>query len=320
MDKTESTTKSKALYGPYGSSAIPYIAQMQAAGANAFWFHGFDARAFEACARYGIMACVEFKTFRADFQSRPELIPTGVDGRPIRYGRLVQGVCLSQQDFLDETEAHLRDGLAEFQPTGIWLDYLTYGGWFEEPDPDLQENCFCPACVAEFCQATGLDAETPTQILAQHQAAWTRHKCERVAGYAFHYASLIREALPNAMVGAYMCPWTPTEYDGALSRIFAQDYELMAPAIDIFTPLIYVQKSGRTAAWGREWLEASPAFVPQDRRVQPILDVLEYPDSLLQMAQSSVPSWGVQIFGGAEVFADQEKTRIFQTVVEEMRG
>ena len=41
--------------------------------------------------------CAEFATFRADFDARPELIPIWADGRPIRYGQLVQGVCLSQQ-------------------------------------------------------------------------------------------------------------------------------------------------------------------------------------------------------------------------------
>ena len=40
------------------------------------------------------------------------------------------------------------------RPAGIWLDYLTYGGWFETPEPDLQESCFCADCIAEFCTAT----------------------------------------------------------------------------------------------------------------------------------------------------------------------
>jgi hypothetical protein len=227
------------FFGPYGSNAIEVIDRLAPAGANAVWFHGFDAAAFAACAQAGLAACVEFKTFRADFAEHPELIPTGVEGKPIRYGRLVQGVCLSQREFLEETEAHLVAGLQSYQPAGIWLDYLTYAGWFEEPQPDLQESCFCPACIADFCEAAGIDATTPAQILATAQSQGTRHKCERVARLALHYATLIRRHLPGCVVGAYMCPWTPAEFDGALSRIFAQDYTLMAPAIDIFTPLIY---------------------------------------------------------------------------------
>jgi hypothetical protein len=173
--------------------------------------------------------------------------------------------------------------------------------------------------VAEFSQATGLDAADPALILERHAVEWTRHKCERVAGYAARYAQIIREALPDCLIGAYMCPWTPDEYEGALSRIFAQDYGRLAPSIDVFTPLIYAHKSGRPAAWGRAFLEAAPTFVPADRRVQLILDALDYPQSLQSVAASPRPSWGVQLFGGAQVFGDPERAQIFAAAVEEMR-
>ncbi len=304
------------LFGPYGSAAIAYVDRFAAYGANALWFHGFDEAAFEACQKHRIAACVEFKTFRADFAAHPELIPIGADGRPIRYGRLVQGVCLSKTDFLAETEAHLLDGLAVYKPVGIWLDYLTYAGWFEEPDPDLQESCFCPGCIAEFCEATGTDATTPDRILQAHAAAWTRHKCERIAGFAAHYAGLIRARLPGCIVGAYMCPWTPDEFDAALTRIFAQDYTLLAPAIDVFTPLIYAQKSGRPPEWGRQFLEAAPGFTPADRKIQLILDVLDFPSSLLAVAGSAQRSWGIQLFGGAQIFRDPGQAEVFRDAVQ----
>ena len=308
------------LFGPYGSGALPFIDRFAEHGANAFWFHGFDAAAIDACDRHGIAACVEFKTFRADFDTHPELIPIGVDGRPIRYGALVQGVCLSQQAFLDETDAHLLDGLRRFAPAGIWLDYLTYAGWFETPAPDLQESCFCSACIAEFCAATGIDAGTPQQILTTAQDAWTRHKCERIAGFAAHYAALIRAHHPACLIGAYMCPWMPDEYGGALARIFAQDYDLLAPAIDIFTPLIYAEKSGRRPSWGREFLEQAPTFVPHRRKVQLILDALDFPASLQETVAAASPSWGVQLFGGARVFGDTQQAASFAAAVEHLRS
>ena len=307
------------LFGPYGSGALEHVDQLAQSGANAVWFHMFNPEAFEACEKHGIAACVEFKTFRADFNQHPELMPIGVDGAPIRYDRLVQGVCLSQRAFLEETEANLLAGVQAFQPAGIWLDYLTYAGWFEMPDPDLQESCFCRDCVAEFCETTGLDATTPAEILARYAEQWTRHKCERIAGFARHYAGIIRRYLPGCIVGAYMCPWTPVEFDGALTQIFAQDYALLAPFIDVFTPLIYAEKSGRSAAWGREFLEAAPSFVPQDRNVQLILDALDFPDSLSATAASRQPSWGVQLFGGAQVFSDPDQAAIFRTAVERIR-
>lgn len=308
------------LFGPYGSAALEYIDRFAVYQANAFWFHGFNAAAFAACDEYQIAPCVEFKTFRADFGKRPELVPIGVDGKPIRYGRLVQGVCLSQTAFLEETEANLISGLRNFEPRGVWLDYLTYAGWFEMPNPDLQESCFCPACIADFCEHTGIDAEDPAQILSEHQRAWTRRKCERIAAFGRHYAALIRQHHPDCIVGAYMCPWTPAEFDGALTRIFAQDYTLLAPAIDIFTPLIYVEKSGRTSAWGRQFLEEAPAFVPEERKVQLILDALDFPASLQEAARAETPSWGIQLFGGAQIFADPAQAERFRRAVEQIKA
>lgn len=306
------------LFGPYGGGALAHVERFKAHGANACWFHMFDPAAFEACARHGVAACVEFKTFRADFGAHPELIPIGADGKPIRYGRLVQGVCLSQGAFLAEVEQHLIDGVRVFKPAGIWLDYLTYAGWFEEPEPDLQESCFCPACVAEFCEATGIDAASPAEILARHADSWERHKCRRIAAFAARYAQIIREHLPGCVIGAYMCPWTPEEFDRALTRIFAQDYALLAPSIDVFTPLIYGTKSGRPATWGREFLEAAPSFVPEGRRVQLILDALDGPGSLTETAAATQPSWGIQVFGGAQIFTDEALGRAFAGAVEQI--
>jgi hypothetical protein len=309
------------LYGPYGSSALTYADHLASAGANACWFHGFDARAFDLCDRHGLAACVEFPTFRADFAARPELIPTGVDGQPIRYGELVQGICLSQVEFLAEVEESLLDGLATYAPRGIWLDYMTYAGWFETPTPDLQESCFCAACIDDFCEATGIDAATPQQILRAAPHAWAQHKCKRVARYAAHYAELIRARRGECIVGIYMCPWTPSEFEGALGRIFAQDYALLAPHVDVFTPLIYATKSGRAPQWARTFLEEAPSFIPPYKQVQLILDVLEFPANLQAAAEATAAgdtirqSWGVQIFGGASIFVEGTQAQQFAAAV-----
>ncbi|MEO7910222.1 MAG: hypothetical protein ABIV47_11275 [Roseiflexaceae bacterium] len=307
------------LFGPYGSAALAHANQLSSYDANACWFHMFDEAAFEMCARHGIAACVEFKTFRADFDAQPELLPIGVDGQPIRYGNLVQGVCLSQPAFLAQIETSLRNGIRAYQPAGIWLDYLTFAGWFEVPDPDLQESCFCRACIATFCERTGIDAPTPAEILSRHSIAWAQHKCAQIASFAAHYAQIIRAQLPECLIGAYMCPWTPDEFDGALTRIFAQDYALLAPAIDVFTPLIYGTKSGQPATWGRSFLEAAPAFVPRDRKLQLILDALDGSASLTETAAAAHPSWGLQVFGGASIFADPARAQVFQSAVAQIR-
>ena len=292
------------LFGPYGGSAVEILERVVDAGGNAVWFHGFNAEAAEGCAHHGVAACVELKTFRADFSARPELVPVGPEGEPIRYGRLVQGVCLSQKAFLDEIEATLVDGLERFHPTGIWLDYLTYGGWFEAADPDLQQNCFCPSCVEDFCSSAGVDTDSPADILSNHEREWVRHKCRRIASLAARYVAVIRREHPDCIVGAYMCPWRPDEFGGALGAIFGQDYDLLAASIDVFTPLIYARKCGRPPEWGRGYLETSGSFIPASSKIQLILDALDFPDSLAATSGASRPSWGAQLFGGVEIFGE----------------
>jgi len=314
------TSSQTPLFGPYGAAALQFADRLPRYGANAAWFHEFDPHAFQVCERHGLAPCVEFKTFRADFGAHPELVPIGIDGLPIRYGRLVQGICLSQTDFVQETMERLATGMSQFEPVGVWLDYMAYAGWFETPKPDLQESCFCPDCIRTFCEAADTDATTPGQILSQHAEAWHRHKRERIAGYAAQFAVIIRAARPDCLIGAYMCPWTPEEHGGALGDIFAQDYALLAPSIDVFTPLIYATKSGQSTDWGRRWLEGAHCFVPSDRRVQLILDALDGPESLIATARSTHPTWGCQLFGGAEVFADDAKASVFGRAVEMIRG
>ena len=116
-----------------------------------------------------------------------------------------------------------------------------------------------------------------------------------------------------------MCPWRPDEFDGALTRIFAQDYQLLAESIDVFTPLIYAAKSGRSAGWGCEFLQASSQFIPRGRPVQLILDMLDFPDSLQAVADCPRPTWGLQVFAGAPIFDDPAKGNIFRAAVEKMK-
>jgi hypothetical protein len=93
---------------------------------------------------------------------------------------------------------------------------------------------------------------------------------------------------------------------------------LLSRAIDVFTPLIYVEKSGRRSDWGRRFLEGSPGFVPSETPVQPILDFLDFPDSLIEMVQSKVPAWGFQMFSGAKMFERDSNRRIFSRSVEQI--
>lgn len=310
----------QALYGPYGGVNESGFSSFRDSAANAVWFHGFNPEMFALAGKAGKAACVEYKTFRADFAEHPDLVPTGVDGKPIRYGRLVQGVCLSRRWFVDERMDELYSALKTFSPAGVWLDYLTYGGWFESPEPDLQDNCFCPDCIEDFRAAANLDVGTPAEIVGRYPDEWVARKTDRMADLAAQFSRIIKDSNPECLTGAYMCPWAPREYDGALSRIFGQDYTKLAGSIDVFTPLIYCDKSGRPPEWGRQWLTESAEFVPPGKSVQPILDYLDFPRSLEALAEGTVACRGVQIFAGREIFESSDRVKIFNDAVSALRN
>lgn len=313
------------LFGPYGTLSPQNADRFRGSEANAVWFHGFSPELFERCESVDAGPCVEFRTFRANFDERPELRPIGVDGSPIRYGRLVQGVCLSRSEFIEERQAELAEGLADYSPRGVWLDYLTYAGWFETPDPDLQESCFCANCVTEFNEATGIDCTEPGEILSRHGEAWHAHKVDRIESFGRRFADIIRTARPDCLVGLYACPWHPEEFDGAITRIFGQDLSRLAEVFDVITPLIYAEKCGRPPGWSADYMRRSREFVPDSAAVMPILDVLDFPQSVTALVdaagaeQAASRPAGVQIFGGDAIFADAGKTAVFNEAVRRIR-
>ena len=94
------------------------------------------------------------------------------------------------------------------------------------PSPDLQDSCFCRACIDDFLPKHGHRRCGPRSN--------TGGTCPRVGSSQVQpnrspggglMRGIIRDRLPQCVIGAYMCPWRPEEFDGALGRIFAQDYQ-----------------------------------------------------------------------------------------------
>ena len=59
------------LFGPYGKLSPGDGALIRDAGGNAAFFHDFDPELFDLCHRDDLAPCVEFKTFRVNFDQYP---------------------------------------------------------------------------------------------------------------------------------------------------------------------------------------------------------------------------------------------------------
>lgn len=310
--------KQKLLFGPYGGITENEVDLFKSSAANTIWFHDFNETLFNLSEKISCNACVEFKTFRGDYKKNPKLLPLGIDGKRLQYSSMFQGICLSQHEYLQEIVENLINGLKKFTPYGIWLDYMTFGGWFETTAPDLQDSCFCSECINTFQNKYNIDISSPLEIRNKYYKEWIRYKSDTITDYAENYNAIIKKYAPDCIVGIYMCPWKPDEFSGALENIFGQNYRKLAPYTDFFTPLLYARKSGKPAEWGRRFLENSKQFIPDQSRAQLIIDFLDYPDSLQEIADSKVPSAGIQIFNGKAIFESIENVKIFDTCVKKI--
>ena len=70
---------------------------------------------------------------------------------------------------------------------------------------------------------------------------------------------------------------------------------------------------------GREFLEGSKDFIPTDKKVQLILDFLDFPQSLEGTALSGQPSWGIQIYAGSKIFDNPTHARVFGEAVKKIK-
>ena len=63
----------------------------------------------------------------------------------------------------------------------------------------------------------------------------------------------------------------------------------------------------------------APQKRPRDRKALLILDMKDFPDSVIATAASPKPSWGLQMFGGAALFEDPAAVKTFAKAVETIR-
>jgi hypothetical protein len=205
----------------------------------------------------GAAVYAEFATFRGDYllDKYPDVAPIGRDGLPISKTKRFLGACPSCPRLLLDKRTALRSLLREHPVAGVWLDYLHFHCDFELPNPPLDQSCFCDRCLARFARDTGLaprgrtTAERAAWILEAALPAWTGWKCDVVAGFAAEARAIIAEERPDARLGIFSCPWTDDEYGGALRTIVAEDLDRLHAIVDVFSPMVYQAKCGRSPGW-----------------------------------------------------------------------
>jgi len=171
------------------------------------------------------------------------------------------GVCPTEPGFRQHRISELKTLLNKFDIHGVWMDYLHWHAQFEDPEPILPETCFCDHCLTTFQNHTGITipdgsiASKADWILSNHDSSWRNWRCSVVAGWVRDFRTVIKQEKPAALLGIYHCPWDDSDFNGARRRSLGLDYDSLRGIVDVFSPMVYHGRMGKTPDWVRQNIE-----------------------------------------------------------------
>lgn len=208
----------------------------------------------------GLKVFAEFATLngKAYVDEHPEAWAIDNYGKKVAAAGWFMGVCPTEPGFKKYRTTTLRTLLQNYALDGVWMDYLHWHAQFEEPDPILPETCFCDNCLVAFQAASGIEVpkgNTPDRaawILSHHDPEWRDWRCAVVEGWVRDFKMILNQERPGALLGVYHCPWTDDEFDGARRRNLGLDYDALRELVDVFSPMVYHGRMGRSPDWVKE--------------------------------------------------------------------
>lgn len=313
-----------AVRGIYGGVPVELMergASLADRGVTAIWI-GSGQLTAERVAQVktaGAQIFAEFNTLheRAYVARHPDAAPVGADGNVCPPPEGWQGVCPTHAEYRKHRMEAFRRALTDFEIDGIWLDYLHGQASWERAAPNLPDTCFCRSCLAGFQRDTGMRlperpvAELSALLLGKHRARWVQWRCDVLTDWMREFREIRDAVRPAALLGTFHCPWSETDFDGALREKLAIDLKAQARHIDVFSPMPYHARFGhaRDVAWiSRQisWLgkHLSIDGAPNARhRIWPIVQLADWGEPVPSEQVQDVlehatrrPATGVMVF------------------------
>lgn len=251
----------RGLYGGIPDELLAQGKTLPDHGINAIWMGsgGLTAERVARLKQQGVRVFAEFNTLHGAgyLKEHPDAAPIGSDGRICPPPHGWQGICPTHPGYRESRMAEFRRVLREFAIDGIWLDYHHSHASWEQAVPDLPDTCFCPRCVGQFARQTktNLPDEPPPRLaqrlLSEYADAWVQWRCDVFTDWVRECRAILDETRPQALLGTFHCPWTETEFDGALRKKLAVDLRAQARYIDVFSIMPYHARFGHAddPAW-----------------------------------------------------------------------
>ncbi len=282
-------------------------ARLNELGINAVFVHGgsINQALMDRASAEGARVYAEFATLNGKgyVEKHPEAWPINEKGEQAPAATWFMGVCPTDPAFRQYRVKQLEDLLTRFDLAGVWLDYFHWHAQFEEPQPILPETCFNHSCLRAFQTASGVKlpsmepAEAARFILSKHEKQWRAWRVKVLEDWAADLREIVKKKRPNALLGLYHCPWTDGEYSGARVRVLGLDLQRLTKSFDVFSPMVYHGRMGRSPAWVGEyvrWLGPRAGAV----KIWPIVQASGEPTQIPAAEFEAVMRQGVS--GGAD--------------------
>jgi hypothetical protein len=335
----------RAIYGGFPQELVQQGRRLTDSGINAVFVgsDGVNDKVLAQARQQGVKLFAEFNTLHVAryVKAHPDAAPVGVDGRPCPAPNGWQGVCPTHDDYRRLRMDAFRRVLATYPIDGIWLDYHHSHASWEQAQPNLPDTCFCDRCVGQFSAAThvrlpdGPRSQQAAWLLSTERQRWTQWRCDVLTDWVREFRAIRDATRPAALLGTFHCPWSETDFDGALRAKLAIDLTAQAALFDVLSPMPYHARFGHAAdpAWiSRQvgWLgrELGVKGDPGERlRLWPIVQLADWGEKVAPQQVEPVlrhgtarPATGVIVFHWGMMRSQPEKFEPLVTTLRSMAG
>ncbi|MBT3345145.1 MAG: hypothetical protein HN712_05865 [Gemmatimonadetes bacterium] len=237
-------------------------------GVNAVFIHGasLDQATVERARAEGCLVFAEFATLNGGYgdyvATHPEAHPIDDAGKPVEPATWFMGACPTDAGFRAYRLQALRDLLTQLPSIdGVWMDYLHWHAQFEDPYPIFAKTCFNSSCLTAFQRWSGVtvpdgEVKERSEWIFMHAARqWEDWRVSVLADWARQIHEIVKEHNPQALVGNYQVAWKDEDLAGVRRRCLGLDFTALAPYVDVYSPMIYHGRSGKTPEYIAEYVD-----------------------------------------------------------------
>ena len=253
-------------------------------GANAVFMNDATPQLMQALRAANIKVYTTLNVFgdHSVWARYPQLRPITSNGYPLAT-KAGSGICPTQRWYWPRLLRALAQKI-DSGYDGVWLDFIRFSGHWEDARPQLEHTCFCDSTLVDFCRATGLvfpehlenhdslangtegktvapyapNAAKAAWILSHHRREWRNYLANVITAFAAR-AKAQMASKPHLVLGAFVVPWQREEFGFAIIDHLGQDYRKLREHVDIFSPMLYHELSGRQTNWIARFVEYTAA-------------------------------------------------------------